>query len=33
MSDRLELALFTLHHRLLAEAAKQAGNLIEMRRA
>ncbi len=33
VSDRLELALFTLHHRLLAEAAKQAGNLIEMRRA
>lgn len=33
VSDRLELALFTLHHRLLAEAAQQAGNLIEMRRA
>jgi DNA-binding NarL/FixJ family response regulator len=33
VSDRLELALFTLHHRLLAEAAKQAGNLIEMKRA
>jgi len=33
VSDRLELALFTLHHRLLAEAARQAGNLILMRSA
>ncbi len=33
VSDRLELALFTLHHRLLAEAARQAGNLIQMRSA
>jgi DNA-binding NarL/FixJ family response regulator len=33
VSDRLELALFTLHHRLLAEAARQAGNLLQMKRA
>ena len=33
VSDRLELALFTLHHRLLAEAAKHAGNLIQMKSA
>jgi len=33
VSDRLELALFTLHHRLLAEAAQAAGNLIMMKRA
>ena len=33
VSDRLELALFTLHHRLLAEAAQQAGNLIQMKSA
>ena len=33
VSDRLELALFTLHHRLLAEAAHAAGNLIQMKRA
>jgi DNA-binding NarL/FixJ family response regulator len=33
VSDRLELALFTLHHRLLAEAAHAAGNLIQMRNA
>lgn len=33
VSDRLELALFTLHHRLLAEAAQHAGNLIQMRSA
>ena len=30
VSDRLELALFTLHHRLLAEAAAKAGQLIQM---
>ena len=28
VSDRLELALFTIHHRILAEAAAAAGNLI-----
>jgi DNA-binding NarL/FixJ family response regulator len=33
VSDRLELALFTLHHRLLAEAAAHAGTLIQMKRA
>jgi DNA-binding NarL/FixJ family response regulator len=33
VSDRLELALFTLHHKLLAEAAQQAGNLIQMKNA
>lgn len=33
VSDRLELALFTLHHRLLAEAAAKAGTLIQMKRA
>jgi len=33
VSDRLELALFTLHHRLLAEAAHAAGDLIQMKRA
>ena len=33
VSDRLELALFTLHHRLLAEAAAKAGKLIQMRTA
>lgn len=33
VNDRLELALFTLHHRLLAEAAKKAGNLIQLRSA
>jgi DNA-binding NarL/FixJ family response regulator len=32
VSDRLELALFTLHHRLLAEAAHKAGTLIQMRK-
>ena len=31
VSDRLELALFTLHHRLLAEAATQAGNLLQLK--
>ncbi len=29
VSDRLELALFTIHHRMLAEAATQVGNLME----
>jgi len=33
VSDRLELALFTLHHRLLAEAAAKAGTLIQMKSA
>ena len=33
VSDRLELALFTLHHRTLSEAATKAGNLIQMRSA
>jgi DNA-binding NarL/FixJ family response regulator len=33
VSDRLELALFTLHHRVLAEAAAKVGNLLQMRRA
>jgi DNA-binding NarL/FixJ family response regulator len=28
VSDRLELALFTIHHRMLAEAAAEAGDLI-----
>ena len=28
VSDRLELALFTIHHRVLAEAAAKAGNLL-----
>ncbi len=28
VSDRLELALFTIHHRILAEAAAAAGNMI-----
>ncbi len=31
VSDRLELALFTIHHRTLAEAAAQAGGQIELR--
>jgi DNA-binding NarL/FixJ family response regulator len=30
VSDRLELALFTIHHRVLAEAAAEAGNLLQM---
>ena len=30
VSDRLELALFTIHHRILAEAAAEAGNLLQM---
>jgi len=33
VSDRLELALFTIHHRVLAEAAAKARNLIEMKTA
>ena len=33
VSDRLELALFTLHHRLLAEAAAKVGSLLEARSA
>jgi DNA-binding NarL/FixJ family response regulator len=33
VSDRLELALFTLHHRVLAEAATRAGNLLQMKTA
>ncbi|SNS45601.1 two component transcriptional regulator, LuxR family [Granulicella rosea] len=33
VSDRLELALFTLHHRILAEAAAKAGTLIQMKTA
>jgi DNA-binding NarL/FixJ family response regulator len=33
VSDRLELALFTLHHKILAEAAAKAGDLIQKRTA
>jgi len=33
VSDRLELALFTIHHRILAEAAARAGNLLQMKSA
>jgi DNA-binding NarL/FixJ family response regulator len=33
VSDRLELALFTLHHRILAEAATQAGAAIQRKSA
>ena len=33
VSDRLELALFTLHHRILAEAAARVGSLLEQRSA
>jgi DNA-binding NarL/FixJ family response regulator len=29
VSDRLELALFTIHHRMLAEAANEVGNQME----
>jgi DNA-binding NarL/FixJ family response regulator len=29
VSDRLELALFTIHHRMLAEAANEVGNAME----
>ena len=31
--DRLELALFTIHHRLLAEAAARAGDLLHAKTA
>jgi DNA-binding NarL/FixJ family response regulator len=30
VSDRLELALFTIHHRILAEAAAEAGNQMQL---
>ncbi len=33
VSDRLELALFTIHHQVLADAAAKAGDLIQMRSA
>ena len=33
VSDRLELALFTLHHRLLAEAAARAADMIQRKTA
>ena len=33
VSDRLELALFVIHHKVLAEAAAHAANLIEFRSA
>ena len=33
VSDRLELALFTLHHRILAEAAAHVGSLLQQRTA
>jgi DNA-binding NarL/FixJ family response regulator len=33
VSDRLELALFTLHHRILAEAAAKVGSLLIQNRA
>lgn len=33
VSDRLELALFVIHHKVLAEAAAHAANLIEFRTA
>jgi DNA-binding NarL/FixJ family response regulator len=33
VSDRLELALFTIHHRVLAEAAARAGDLIHAKTA
>ncbi|MDQ2833409.1 MAG: response regulator transcription factor [Acidobacteriota bacterium] len=33
VSDRLELALFTIHHRVLAEAAEQAGSELLVRTA
>ncbi len=33
VSDRLELALFTLHHRMLKEAATRAGKLLQMKSA
>ena len=33
VSDRLELALFTIHHRVLAEAAARAGDLLQAKTA
>jgi DNA-binding NarL/FixJ family response regulator len=33
VSDRLELALFTVHHRILAEAVARAGHLIQQKRS
>ena len=33
VSDRLELALFTIHHQVLAEAAAKAGDLLQMKLA
>ena len=33
VSDRLELALFTIHHRVLAEAAAKASHMIQMKTA
>ena len=33
VSDRLELALFTIHHQVLAEAAAKAGTLLQMKSA
>lgn len=33
VSDRLELALFTIHHKVLAEAAANAGRLLPMKSA
>jgi DNA-binding NarL/FixJ family response regulator len=33
VSDRLELALFTIHHRVLAEAAARAGDRLQQKSA
>jgi DNA-binding NarL/FixJ family response regulator len=33
VSDRLELALFTVHHHILAEAAAKAGHLIQQKKS
>ena len=33
VSDRLELALFTIHHKVLAEAAARAGDLLQAKSA
>ena len=33
VSDRLELALFTIHHQVLADAAAKAGDLLQMKLA
>ena len=33
VSDRLELALFTIHHQVLADAAARAGDLLQMKLA